>query len=244
MTTTIDTPVLASAPAAADPPRSAESASPARSALAGPPRVDLLPQAIRIRRRQKQQRRLLRLVAAGVAVLTVGGVAATLLFSLTAQGSLAAAQQETLSLLAQQAKYADVKAAQERIALGQAAQAVGAGTEVDWSGYLGKVRGSLPAGVTLTSVTVDSAAPTAVFEQATAPLQGPRIATLAFTASSRQLPNAPAWIDALSALPAFVDATLDSVTRDESGVYVVDVTMHIGADAYSGRFAPQNGASK
>jgi Tfp pilus assembly protein PilN len=215
-----------------------------RPGLGVSPRVDLLPQALRIRQHQKRVRRWLRLGLAGVVALVALGTAGGMILSATAQGSLAAAQDETLDLLAQQAQYSDLKDVQERIALTEAAQSVGAGTEVDWSAYLGALRTTLPAGVTLTSVTVDSASPTKGYEQPTVPLEGARIATLTFTALSPALPDVPTWIDALATLPAFVDAVPDSVTLDDSGAYVVNMTMHIGADAYSGRFASAEGGAK
>ncbi|BDZ45115.1 hypothetical protein GCM10025866_10240 [Naasia aerilata] len=174
-------------------------------------------------------------------VLATGGAFA---LNSAAQSSLTAAQDETLTLLTQQGQYADLKQVQERIALTEAAQAVGASPEVDWSSYLSTLRGTLPGGVTLTSVSVDSATATEGYEQPTVPLEGPRIATLNFTAMSPTLPDVPTWIDALATLPAFVDAVPNSVTLDESGAYVVDMTLHVGPDAYSGRFTPAEGGAK
>jgi Tfp pilus assembly protein PilN len=221
-----------------------ETATRKRPGLGVSPRVDLLPQALRVRQHQKRVRRWLRVGLVGVVALVALGTAGGMVLNATAQGSLAAAQDETLNLLGQQAQYSELKGVQERIALTEAAQAVGAGTEVDWSAYLGALRATLPAGVTLTSVSVDSASPTKVYEQPTVPLEGARIATLTFSALSPALPDVPTWIDALATLPAFVDAIPDSVTLDDSGAYVVNMTMHIGADAYSGRFAPAEGGAK
>jgi Tfp pilus assembly protein PilN len=206
--------------------------------------VDLLPQALRVRQHQKRVRRGLRLGLIGVIAIVALATAGAVVANTAAQASLTAAQDETLTLLGQQAQYSDLKGVQQRIALTQAAQAVGAGTEVDWSAYLGALRATLPGGVSLTTVSVDSASPMKGYEQPTAPLEGPRIATLTFTALSPTLPDVPTWIDALGTLPAFVDAVPDSVTLDESGAYVVNMTMHIGADAYTGRFAPQEGGAK
>lgn len=237
MTTTLEPPVGTLAPVAPEPVKR-------RSGIGGSPRVDLLPQALRVRQQQKRRRRLLRVAFAAILALVVLATGGAIVLNTAAQASLAAAQSETLSLLAQQAQYSDLKQVQQRIALTQAAQTVGASPEVDWSGYLGKLRGTLPGGVTLTSVNVDSSSATKGFEQPTTPLEGPRIATLNFTAMSPTLPDVPTWIDALATLPAFVDAVPNSVTLDESGAYVVDITMHVGPDAFSGRFTPEKGGSK
>jgi hypothetical protein len=142
-------------------------------------------------------------------------------------------------LLTQRGEYSDLLAVQERLDLGRAAQTVGASPEIDWSGYLRELQTTLPGGVDLTAVTIDSASPVQVYEQPTGPLEGPRVATLTFTANSETLPDVPVWLDALRTMPAFVDAVPNSVTRDDGGSYLVNITMHIGADAFSGRFAPE-----
>ena len=229
MSTTIDAPVQPGG--TAEPVR--------RVAIGGTPRVDLLPSSLRERRQQKRFRRGMYAGIGVVAGLLAAGIAGSLSFNAMAAASLAEEQAVTLDLLGRQAQYAELSAVQDRIALAQAAQQVGAGTEVDWSGYLTELRATLPDGATLTSVTVDSASPLAVYEQSTAPLEGPRIATLTFTAASRALPDVPVWIDALRTLPAFVDATANSVTLDDTGVYAVNMTMHIGPDAYANRFLPE-----
>ena len=78
----------------------------------------------------------------------------------------------------------------------------------------------------------------ASYAQATAPLQGSRVATLTISARSPQLPQVPSWLDALRSLPGFVDAVPGSVTLDQqSNTYTVNITMHINQDAYSKRFA-------
>ncbi|MCU1437695.1 MAG: hypothetical protein JWP66_782 [Naasia sp.] len=234
MSATIEAPVRQDGPV--DPVR--------RPAIGGVPRVDLLPASLREKRMQKRFRRGIYVGIGGVAVLLAAGIAGATAFGAVASANLAAEQAVTLDLLGQQAQYAELSAVQERIVLAEAAQQVGAGTEIDWSDYLGKLRATLPAGVTLTSVTVDAATPLAVYEQGTGPLEGARIATLTFTASSPGLPDVPVWIDALRTLPAFVDAIADSVTLDDTGSYAVNMTLHIGPDAYAGRFLPEGSGSE
>lgn len=234
MSTTIEAPLAPGGP----------TESVRRVAIGGSPRVDLLPASLRERRQQKRLRRGMYAGIGVIAGLLAAGVAGSLSFSATAAASLADEQAITLDLLGQQARYAELSAVQDRIALAEAAQRVGAGTEVDWSAYLTQLRSTLPSGVSLTSVSVDAASPLAVYEQGTAPLEGPRIATLSFTAASRELPDVPVWIDALRTLPAFVDATANSVTLDDTGVYAVNLTLHIGPDAYANRFQPEGSESE
>lgn len=207
--------------------------------IGGAPRVDLLPQSIRDAHRQSKVRRKLLLALAAVSVVVALGAVGSLQLSAAAQAQLEAERAETLRLLTQRGEFAELIAVQERLALGGAAQTVGASPEIDWSGYLGELQKTLPGGVELTAVAMDSASPVQVYEQPTGPLQGPRVATLTFTATSQTLPDVPVWLDALGTLPAFVDAVPNSVTRDDGGTYLVNITMHIGADAFSRRFAAE-----
>lgn len=247
MTAILETPQVGAQPADQAPNgarRSLELRRPGKPGAAGPgngiggaPRVDLLPQSIRDQAAQKRTRRRLMAGVAAAAVLVVGGFGGALQYSSAQQQELVAAQAETGALLTDRAGFADFIAVRDRVALAEVAQQVAASTEVDWSAYLRELQRTLPNGVELTAASVDSASPVARFTQATGPLQGPRIATLNFTATSRTLPDVPDWLDSLGSLPAFVDAVPNSVTLDEGGVYLVNITMHIGTDAYAGRFA-------
>ena len=76
-------------------------------------------------------------------------------------------------------------------------------------------------------------------ETGVVPLEGGRVGTLAFAATSPTLPSIPTWLNGLRSLPGFVDAVPNSVTRQEDGSYTASITMHINAEAYSGRFAPK-----
>jgi Tfp pilus assembly protein PilN len=206
-------------------------------ALAMSPRANLLPPEINENLRRKATRRGLRFVVVAAVVVAVAGVGGSWFYAQTAQQSMAAEQQRTVQLAKEKADYADVSETTQGIALGKAAVKVGGSTDIDWSDYLAKLQGTLPAGVTLTSVSVVSANITTPFEQSTLPLEGQRIATLSFTAKSSTLPSIPDWIDGLSGLPGFADASPNSVTQTEDG-YTAGVTMHIDTDAYSYRYDP------
>ena len=99
-------------------------------------------------------------------------------------------------------------------------------------------KATLPANVALTSVKIEAGTPFQSFAQATVPLQGARVATLSFTATSSALPEVPAWLDSLTTLPGYADASPGSVTRaDSNSPYTVDITMHINEAAFTNRFA-------
>ena len=93
----------------------------------------------------------------------------------------------------------------------------------------------LPEGVRLDVFNIETPSILSAYPQSTVPLEGPRIATLTFTAVSPGLPEIPVWLDGLTDLPGYVDAVPGNVQLADEGGYTVNITMHINADAYSNR---------
>lgn len=205
--------------------------------IGGESRVDLLPPELRVTRKAAVVRRRLGFLVVLVAVLVAGGTALVRAQAVQAKMNLSIEQANTQFLLLQQKKYGEVRQIQKEVETIQAAQQVGTSTEIDWKKYLISVQATLPPNVTLDSVNIDSATPFATYAQASAPLQGERIATLSFTAISSTLPQVPAWLIALATLPGYADANPGSVTRTETGSYSVNITMHINQAAFTNRFA-------
>ncbi|MGY4858097.1 hypothetical protein [Cryobacterium sp. AP23] len=207
--------------------------------VGGEPSVDLLPPEVKKDRAAKAVRRHLGLGVIGVVAVMVVGTGASVALAVQAQAQLASEQALTPALIKEQAKFGEVRSLQREADLIKAAQQVGASTEIDWKEYLERVQGILPASVTIETVAVDSATPLAIYAQPTAPLQGARVATVGFTATSAVLPDVPTWIDSLATLPGFADALPGSVSRDDTGVYTVEVTMHVNDAAFAQRFATE-----
>lgn len=205
--------------------------------IGGESRVDLLPAEVRAKRRAKVARRRLGFAVFLVALLMVGGMALVRAQAQQAETNLAIAQANTQSLLLQQRRYSEVRTVQERVDMIHSAEQIGTSTEINWEQYLTLVQATLPANVSLGTINIDSETPLAPYAQATAPLQGARIATLSFTATSSTLPQVPVWLDALMTLPGYADASPGSVTRDATGGYSVNITMHINQAAFTNRFA-------
>jgi hypothetical protein len=206
--------------------------------LGGEPRVDLLPPEVRGERKAKSTRRALAFGALGVLLVVLLASGGATLLAVQSQSALSAEQARTITLLAQQSKFIKVRQVQKEITLGKAAQQVGASTEIDWQKYLDSVQATLPGNVTIKAITVDSASPLATYGQATAPLQGARVATLSFSATSPTLPEVPTWLTALATLPGFEDAIPGSVTLDTTlNLYTANITMHINEAAFDERFA-------
>ncbi|WIB60010.1 hypothetical protein DEJ13_16470 [Curtobacterium sp. MCLR17_007] len=189
----------------------------------------------------RRQRAAVRRAWAGVVIVAmavgIGAVAAGLAKS-SEDTQLAAAQAETVSLLQQQRQFSDVRTAESDTSLLQAAQQVGGSTEINWSQMLGSVQSKLPTGVRISGVTIDSASATTAYVQSLDPLQGQRIATLTIDAKTSGLPAVPEWLDSVQSVTGFVDATANSVTRDDTtGEYTVNLTIHLDEKALDGRFA-------
>lgn len=205
--------------------------------IGGEPRADLLPPELRRQREAIRMRHHLWASTVVLVVLMLLGTGVAAFQAFQGKLSLASEQQRTSALAAQQSKYLKVRVVQDEIGFLQAAQEVGTSTEIDWQGYLNKVKATLPANVTLTSVTIAAGSPLASFTQSSVPLQGSRVATLSFVATSQTLPEVPAWLDSLTTLPGYTDASPGNVARADTGVYTVNITMHISEAAFTKRFA-------
>jgi hypothetical protein len=210
--------------------------------LGGEPRVNLLPPEVAEQARDRLLRRKLLLAAAGTVVLVLLGIGGAGLYTTSSTMQLADAQAETANLLAEQSQYVAVRQVQAQVDTAHAARAVGGWTEIDWKAYLQGVRAALPADVGIDAVTVDSTSPLTVYPQPTAPLQNPRVATLTVTLASPGLPTVPQWLEQLQGLTGTADVAAGSITAGETGGYTVVVTMHINADAFSGRFLDSTGS--
>lgn len=212
--------------------------------IGGESQVDFLPQEVRVKRRGKAVRRRLGFAIFFSILLMIAGTGLVRAQALQAHRNLAIEEANARFLLSEQQKYGEVARAQNEIATIQAAQQVGTSTEINWREYLTSVQATLPSNVTIETINIDSATPFTPYTQATAPLQGSRIATLSFTALSPTLPKVPTWLIALTSLPGYSDASPGSVTRTESGAYSVSITMHINQAAFTNRFAGDVGDLK
>jgi hypothetical protein len=210
--------------------------------LGGEPRVNLLPPEVAEQARDRMLRRKLLLAAAATVVLVLLGIGGAGLHATNSTSRLADAQAETAALLAEQGQYVAVRQVQAQVDTAHAARAVGGWADIDWKAYLQGVRAALPADVGIDAVTVDSTSPLTAYAQPTVPLQNARVATLTVTLTSPGLPAVPQWLEQLQALPGMADAAAGSITAVENGGYTVLVTMHINADAFSGRFLDTTGS--
>jgi len=208
-------------------------------ALGGEPSVSLLPAEVNEFHRARSVRRRLVVGIVMTMILVAAGIGAAFTLSVSAQAQRDAARAASLDLITQEAQFAELKQAKSGIALVTAGQIVGASTEIAWMDYLRKLEDTLPAGVVINAVSLDSATPFADYAQSAVPLEGSRVATIDFTASSPTLPTIPDWLDGLATLPGFADAVPGSLVIQSDGSYLVNITMHINSDAFALRFAEE-----
>ncbi|WP_165063405.1 hypothetical protein [Marisediminicola senii] len=206
--------------------------------LGGEPRVNLLPPELA----QKAVFRKTRSTLAGVVIIALVAVGAGFGVAqyrlMAAQSDLAAAQQRTTELLAEQGTYADAVSATALVASGERARTLGTSTEVLWNDMFGAIQAFLPDGVTIVSGTMTGRAPWEPELLPAGPLRQPRVGTLTLVVSSPTVLDATDIVRRLSALEGFADATPAGVTMEES-TYMTTIMLNVGEEALSGRFATE-----
>ena len=205
--------------------------------IGGEPRVDLLPPVVKARQKTRTLRKILGASVVAVIIVVGAGVAAASWQANLSQEQLAVTQARTAELLLEQTKFVEVRTVQDEVDAVGSAREIGASTEVDWQGYFAGVRAVIPADVTIDSLAVDSESPLVAYGQPEAPLQEARIATLVIGLTSPSLPTVPEWLNAIKTLPGYADSTPGSITQNETGAYLVTLTVHIDEGARSNRFA-------
>ncbi|MBX0301792.1 hypothetical protein K2F54_17650 [Cryobacterium sp. 1639] len=55
--------------------------------------------------------------------------------------------------------------------------------------------------------------------------------------TSPGLPPVADWLESFSELPGYADSAPGTISRAETGAYIVTLTLHINEEAYLGRFA-------
>lgn len=205
-----------------------------RLILGAPPRADLLPPELKAIERLRAQRRGLVGVALFAIALVAAGYVYALLNAQSAALNLAAADAQTQLLLDQKNEYVEVRQLADQVETIKFLRRAAVYQEIDWTAYLVTVQASLPAGTKLSSV---SAVLTDPSEIPSSPLLNPSVAQLTFTATTGTLPQVSAWVDSLSLLSGFADATPGEIARNDNGSYSVTIIMHITADALAHRFS-------
>jgi hypothetical protein len=216
--------------------------------LGGEPRVHLIPPTVLARKKGKDLRRRLGLGIVGVIVLVAAGLGLATLSTAGSQNSLLAAQQQTTSILQEQAKYGDVLKVKADAASIQASQKTATAQEILWAPFYKSFEATVPSGGVITALSVSLDNPLGKNSASTgassssAPLQGAHVATIQGTLTMPQ-GSIAGWLDSLPALTGFVDVTPSSITGAGTN-YTVSITMHINSAAFANRFTKDAGTTK
>jgi hypothetical protein len=214
--------------------------------IGGPPRAELLPPEVAQGVKARALRRTLVFLVVVVAAITALGVVGATALSIASVGALATATDQGNALLVQQGEFAEVRQITSMIGKAEEGLELGSATEIQWKAYFAEIEGSLPAGTTITTFAAATATPTTPFAAPTLPLQGARIGELTFTATSATLPDVELWLNGLSTITGFVDATPGTVVLATGGGYTVNIIMHINSDVFDNpysRAAPDAGTT-
>ena len=215
------------------------SSSPDDIRIGAEPRVDLLPAEIRTTRKQEQ---IVRRMAVGL-VVTVAVVIVAVLggnaLALTAGVARTAEQARGQQLLVEQQKYTSLRATQAELALVKAAQAVGGSTDIEWSKLGTALINSLPAGASITNVSIEAATPVTPYQQSLIPGAPVQVASATVTISAPNLEAVSTWLSAIGSMPNVVDTSAGAVTIQSGGAYQAIATIHYGETAWDGTYLPK-----
>lgn len=205
--------------------------------VGGSPRVDLLPPSIREAQKTKAIARSLIAAVIVVAALVLAVTGFAFVRALTSQAALDAERNRTTELLAQQMEFSEARTVARQISDARIALVLGTATEIDWRAYLDEVNATLPPGVTLTTVTVDSVSPADALPTVETPLQEDWVATLTISATSLTVPDVESWLDQLENLTGFAGvAPPVNVSGSPDVGYIVGIQVNVNDEAYTLRF--------
>ncbi|GAA1933092.1 hypothetical protein GCM10009775_26370 [Microbacterium aoyamense] len=205
-------------------------------ALAGVPRVDLMPRIERESRARVVLTRRWAVLIGAAAVVTVLVIAGAFGLRVAAEAQLAAEQARTTALLTEIAEYSAVSTA---ISDAQTLDALRAGARVNdfaWGPLVATITGVLPEGVTLASVVLTPGAPP-VGDDPTVEV-GAR-GDLTFT--TKNLADQAATVAALLGAEGVLSADAGSLTLSGDTDYTFTATIAFDQSIYTGDPAQDGG---
>lgn len=224
----------------------------ARVAVGGRPQVNLLPEDLRIARRVRRARRVMVGAVVASVVVAVAASGGAVVVERHAAGRLATAQANADGLLGAQSQFAGVTSVRRGLTSSVAAQRAAAVRMIDWESYIDALGTSLPNGLTIGSIEVDSTPPAATAAgaasaqagtasspagtaspQAGTALTGSYVATVTVHVLTTRLSTVQTWLGTLTTLKGYVDASPGAVSTATAGGLDVAVTLHLNTKAYT-----------
>ncbi|WP_168626193.1 MULTISPECIES: hypothetical protein [unclassified Cryobacterium] len=204
--------------------------------IGGVPRADLLPREVRQAVRDRRRNRYL--VYGVIAAIGVAAVGSVYAFgqSLASQTALVIEQARTDELVSEQAKYSLARETAGQIDDIVKAQRQGAATEIDWKAYFAEIETTLPEGVTVVSVVIDSISPVEELPVQDIPLQQGWVASVTIGVVGETVPDIEAWLNRLAGVTAYAGVAPPVEVSENGGGYAVSVKLLVNSDAYALRF--------
>jgi len=204
-------------------------------AIGGEPRVQLLPPFVRLKAKNAQTRRMLVLLVILAVAIVGGGLTYGTYRSLEATAALTVAQNETTTLIQQQAQYAEAGQLAGLVSATQETQKLMTKGEVDWKEVVDHLATYLPAGAVFQGLAATAPAPWEPALVPEGPLRAERVATLTLTIASVVYNAAAAFVAAVQDDEAVADVLIVSSTLD--GVqYLTQVSLTLNETVLHTRF--------
>jgi hypothetical protein len=206
--------------------------------IGGEPRADLLPPEIKRDVKLKAQRGNLGALIVLVIVIVGAGYGFVTFLAQGAQVELAAANEQTIAILNQQAEFAGVTNLRGQVALAAEARLTGSSTEVNWEEFLDVATDALEPGTFIYGVAMNSKTPTVDFAPSTLPsLEPERIGEINIDLVSRDAKKFAPTIERFRSLPGFTDLTPTTlIWIEKRNIYGMSVLIHFNSDALANRF--------
>ena len=214
----------------------------AEAPIPGFVRVDLLPPGVAERAAIAAAKRLTLYCIGGGLVVTAGLLALAIQDGRSAQNELDAAESEAVLIQQQLSELSTVPETFAKATLAQKTIESAMGSEIRWSFLLNQMSFSTPSGVTLNSITGQSA--TSNSETPAVPAEGGppegTVGTMTFESVGTSLDRVAAWLDSLEGLKDYTTPFLSAATREEeAGGYNFQSDAFLTSEALSGRYTSQ-----
>jgi hypothetical protein len=210
-----------------------------RLSVGGRPQVNLLPDEVRSARRVRRVRRVMVGAVVASVVVAAAGCGGAFLVERHAAGQMVEAQQQANALQGAQAQFSGVTAVRRGLASSVAARRTAAVRMIDGEAYMDGLAASLPKGLSIGSIAVDSTVPSPTATAGTASpqagtgLTGAYVATVTVHVLTTRLATVQTWLGSLTTLKGYVDASPGAVSTASAGGLDVAVTLHLNAKAYT-----------
>jgi Tfp pilus assembly protein PilN len=218
------------------------------------PGINILPGTVAERLSLRRLKVMLAAALGAVGLVLVGAMGIAILDRSSAESDLAQLELEQQALRADQVRFREVVDVRRELTRTANALVASMSYEVEWVPVITAIFGILPEDGIITSLTLDAMGPGRPAMNNPNVLSLPSIGYINFTVNVKTLPDAAQWIDSLSAIPGFMDATytsaqlltvsatlqdqetLETETLLEDYSYVVTSSVQLNVGALSGDF--------